>query len=249
MTMPALEQGSDPTRSWRFLGSPGFAITAGILAPIFCLALQDSIVGDLVVEIPGLRFLTVFRIFNYGVIALEMVVLLIWLACGPRLGPWSGPISGALFAGALFSGVLGLVLLPFSMIGLLVIIGVLGFVPFLTSAAYYSNGSAAYRQARAALHGPWLHATVLLGALLVLGIPGAAQSAVSLTVRAAIRGVAAGDPTAMAKLRAWGTVASEDRLVWAYEAERDPTRKQRLADAYQSLTGADVEARLDRLRD
>jgi hypothetical protein len=142
-----------------------------------------------------------------------------------------------------------LVLLPFSLIGLLVIIGVLGLVPFLTAAAYYAHAVQAYRQAREVAGEMWLLGSALLGALLVVGVPGAVPARVSLAVRWAIRDVAAGDPTALARLRTWYRFAHRDRLVWAYAAERDPVRWRRLAEAYKELTGEDVESKLTRIVD
>ncbi|QEH34621.1 hypothetical protein OJF2_31620 [Aquisphaera giovannonii] len=228
---------------------PVFAAFAGIYAPIVCLAVQAVLIPDERFWLPGLGFINAFWIFSYGLMGLEMLLLLAWLAFGHRLGLWNGPASGALFAGALFSGVLGLVLLPVTVVGLPLLIGVLGFIPFITAGVYFANAAAAYHEAKAVMQGPRLMGSVLLGALLVFGVPGAAQTTVSLTVRAAIRGVAEGDPAAMAKLRDWYGFAHRDRLVWAYTAEQDITRKKRLADAYRSLTGHDIESRLARLND
>ena len=146
---------------------------------------------------------------------------------------------------------MGLVLLPFSLIGLMVVIGVLGFVPFVTAVVYYANAVEAYRDARGVAGGARLRGSVLVGALLVIGVPGAAQTGVSLAVRSAMRDVAAGSSSAMAKLRALYRFAPRDSLVWAYEEERDPVRQQRLADAYTELTGEDVESaarKVSRLR-
>ncbi len=132
---------------WGMLHSSTFSILAGIIGPIVCFALQPLLLrGDDLV--PPLRFINVFWLFGYGVIGLEMLVLALSLAVGTRLGAWNGLISGVLFAGALVAGGLGVVLLPFSLIGLLLIIGALGFAPFLTAAAYSAKAVEAYRQAR-----------------------------------------------------------------------------------------------------
>jgi hypothetical protein len=144
---------------------------------------------------------------------------------------------------------LELVLLPFSLIGLLVIIGGLGFIPFVTAAVYYAHAVEAYRQAQEVSGGVRLLDSALMGAMLVVGVPGAVQAWVSLAVRWAIRDIAAGDPTALVRLRAWYRCAHRDRLVWSYAAERDPVRRRLLADAYKELTGEDVESRLARIVD
>ena len=139
--------------------------------------------------------------------------------------------------------------MPFSLIGLLLIIGALGFAPFLTAAAYSAKAVEAYRQAREVSGPTRLMASAVLGGLLVIGVPAVLQVRVSLAVRSAVRDVAAGNPTALAKLRTWYRFGPRDSLVWSYAAEQDPLRKQRLADAYKELTGEDVDSRLARLED
>jgi hypothetical protein len=231
-----------------WLRSGVFAISAGIVAPIVCLALQQVILSGEEFQMPGLRFINVFWLFGYGVIGLEMAVLALRLAFGTKLGSWNGPIAGVLLVGALFAGGLGLVLLPDSILGLMVLIGALGFVPFLTSAAYFANATEAYRDARRVAGGPRLVASAFVGALLVIGVPGVVQAGVSLAVRSAIREIADGNPAGLAKLRTLSQLGARDRLVWAYAAEYDPIRGQRIADAYKELTGEDVSVRLARLQ-
>jgi hypothetical protein len=232
------------------LRSPAFSILAGIVAPIGCLALQLLLLsGEAPIELPGLEFINVYWLFGYGAIGLEMLALALWLTIGKRLGTWNGLFAGVLFAGALIAGGLGLVLLPFSVIALVMIIGLLGFVPFLTAAVYYVNAVEAYRHAREVAGDKRLIGSALLGALLVIGVPGGVQARVSLAVQSAIHEVAAGKPTAMLTLRDWYRFAPRDSLVWSYATERDPVRKRRLANAYKELTGEDVELRLARLQD
>jgi hypothetical protein len=220
----------------------------GITAPIICFALKPFLLGD-DFELPGLRFISIFWIFGYGVIGLGIATLALWLWRGARLGPWCGLVSGVLFACALFAGGLGLVLLPFSLIGLFVIIGVLGFVPFLTAAIFADNAIRAFRQARRSLGKTRTWGTMFLGAVLVIGVPGSLQSWISLSIYQAIDDVARAEPSGMAQIRKWYPYAHVDQLVWSYADESDPTRKDRLARAYRELTGQDVEQRLHRLDD
>jgi hypothetical protein len=233
----------------RIVSSTAFSLAFGIIAPIICFALKPTLLPGDAIELPGLSFISVFWIFGYGVIGLGIASLALWLWRGPRLGSWCGMICGDLLACALFAGVLGLVMLPFSLIGLFAIIGVLGFVPFLTAITFTGNAMRAFHQSRKLLGGPLTWAAMFLGALLVFGVPGSLQAWVSLSIRHAIRDVAAGEPSAMARLRAWYPYAHRDRLVWSYEAERDPVKKDRLARAFHDLTGEDVEVRLYRLND
>ncbi len=96
---------------------------------------------------------------------------------------------------------------------------------------------------------PWAWGSTVLGAAFVVGVPGAIQARVSLAVRHAIGDVARGDPSGMARLRAWYPYALRERLVWSYSAERDQARRERLSRAYRELTGELVEQRLSVLND
>jgi hypothetical protein len=237
-----------PAPPWRqLIDSPGFAILFGIVAPVGCFALKPALVGSN--ELPGLRFIDLFWIFSYGLMGLEIATLILWLWRGDRLGAWSGLVAGVLAGGGLFAGGLGLVLLPISLMCLLIGIGVLGLMPLLTSLVFFRAAGRAFVRAETSSLGTKAWAASLLGLALVVGLPGAVQSVASLTVRSAIRDVAAGDATAARRIRVWHPFGNCDRLVRAYTAEGDPVRKARLAAAYKEVTGSDVEERAWQLAD
>jgi len=243
-----MKPGQTPRSRLRsLLDSAVFALLAGVIAPIGCFYLKPVLLGDFM-ELPGLHFLSVFWVFGYGFMGLEMAALLVWLDWGDRTGSTSAFLSGVLEVGAWFAVGLGVVLLPFSVLGLLAGIGALGFVPFLTGFVYYRQSVIARKRADALMPHRKLYRASFLGAILVVGVPAAAQTQVSLTVRFAIRDLAAGNPAAMARLRVWYRFAHRDRLVWAYQQEKNATRKARLAAAYHELTGDDVERRMAALR-
>ena len=233
----------------RVCESTAFSVAFGVVAPIVCFTMKPVLLPGDGSEIPGLGFISTFWIFSYGVVGLGIASLTLWLCCGPRLGSWCGIVSGDLLACAIFAGGLWLVMLPFSVIGLLVIIGVLGFVPLLTAATFGDHGIRAFHLARRLLGERMAWSTMLLGAVLVIGVPGSLQTWVCLAVRDAISDVALGEPSGMARLRALYPYTDHDCLVWTYAAEHDPDRKKRLAMAYRDLTGKDVENRLSRLAD
>jgi hypothetical protein len=128
-----------------------YDVTFGLVMPVVCFVLEFVLLPALG-WLPGLIFFHRYRLFGYGVVALELCVLTVWLRSGDRLGRWSAAFAGVLLAGALFAGVLGLLLFPFAVPGVLFLgIGLFGFVPLFTSHVYYVNGIAAYRQAKAHL--------------------------------------------------------------------------------------------------
>jgi hypothetical protein len=222
--------------------SPEFAVVFGIAGPILCFSLKPLLISRYI-TLPGLRFIDIFWLFGYSLIGLEIATMALWLRRGDRLGVASGLAAGVLLVGALFAGGLGLCLLPFSAIGLMVGIGAFGFVPFLTSIAFFQAARRAFRQAETPSRGGKAWAAVLAGMLLVIGLPGAIQSVASLTVRRAIRDVADGDASAARRIKFWHPFGDCDRLLWAYESERDPVRKGRFAAAYKDVTGFEADFR------
>ncbi|MCA1635520.1 MAG: hypothetical protein LC802_17965 [Acidobacteria bacterium] len=196
-----------------------------------------------------------FQAFTYIIAALEIVTLLLWLVARGRLGEWATAAGGVLLAGALFCCAVGLVLLPFSLIGLLLLIGTLGFTPFLTGFVYLRNGARAARLARNGLS--WranFVGSLVVGAALAFGLAALGHVGVSRFVSASVEGVLAGRELSASSSRAlravgWLADAEFDRLAWDYNGERDPARRERLASAYRELTAEDLETRLRRLAD
>jgi hypothetical protein len=221
----------------------------GIVAPIFCIAVQFSLIPEMIYDLPGLSFLNTYPIFNYGVVALEILTLTTWLVLGPGVGRWGGLVAGVLLVGSLFAGLLGIVLLPFSLSGLMALIGVLGLVPLGTSFVFFRNGKTAFLLARNRTGYRPALLSLLLGAALVFCVPGVIEARVSGVVRKAIQGIIVGVPDATAGLRRWPPFLYRDRLVWAYQGEQDAVRRERLAKAYKELCGDDIESRLRRFVD
>jgi hypothetical protein len=130
-----------------------FDVVVGIVLPVLCLYFDPLVFrGDMM----GAPVLGRFRLFAYAVVAVEICALALWLAAGARVKEWGGMLGGAMLAGALFSFVVGVLILPFSLIGLMVLIGALGFVPFLTAFVYLRNAwraAGALGRAGAGSHG------------------------------------------------------------------------------------------------
>ena len=241
-----------PTRAQR-----RFDVTFGIVMPLLCFYF-DPIVFRSRYYNSHHGVYSGFRVYAYTISALEMVALCAWLLAAGRAGRRPAALAGMLLAGALFSFSVGFSILPYSFLGLLVIIGVLGFVPFLTAFVYLRNGwRAAGAVGRAGKGSPGLAAVALAcGFFFALGAPGVAQVSVTNEVKAALADVRAGRELSPARLKALRAAGADsgprvyDELVWEYRDERDPARLARLAQAYAEITaGGDIERRLRFLTD
>ncbi|HEX8073136.1 MAG TPA: hypothetical protein VF546_24525 [Pyrinomonadaceae bacterium] len=223
--------------------------TFGVVAPLLC------VIFDPVVFRGGLfgerALLGAWRVCAYLIIFVEIAALLAWLA-GRRTHARARVLGGVMLAGALFSAVVGLALLPYSLLGILFAgLGLCGFTPFVTAIIYLRNGRRALRHAGVAGRA-WR--PVLLCAALTLAVPLATQWQVTRLVRQNVDVLVAGDAgrgRAVETLRVVHRLTGEnlDELVWAYQREPDAARRARLAAVYAEITGADIETRVQALID
>lgn len=237
------------------LGQKVFDVMAGAILPIVCVWCDPIVFTG--AEPPGIGSpFSAYAVGGYLFIFLEILVLLLYLLLGRRLGVLRGFLGGMLAAGAVSACLLGLAILPLTVIGLFLLIGFLGLSPFLTSFVFGRN-------ALRALHGGdrqghpgvrWIVA--ILGAALALGAPLAAQREINQLVSHLSQAESGERPEQRATeiecarcVTRWVGIGSVDRLVDAYDQETDPAAKQRLADVYHEITGRDIESRLARLRD
>jgi hypothetical protein len=233
-------------------GQKIFDALVGVALPLVCLYFDPVVFrsGNFVGPLLG-----GYRLFAYALIGLEVALLALWLAAGARVGEWGGMLGGALMAGALFSLAVGIVLLPFSLLGLLILVGALGFSPLLTAFVYWRNGRRALAASATRLEGVRRTLALAFGATLALGAPAYAHLRVAHAVTHAVEQLTAGDEAqafaATRRLKVYGWIAPVefDSLAWAYAREPDAAKKVRLAHAYRELTGSDVEIRLRVLDD
>ncbi len=164
---------------------------------------------------------------------------------------WSAPVSGVLLTGAIFAAITGITLLPFSVPGILFMgLGLLGFIPFLTSFVYLRNGIRAFRQAKTHMNWRWVTAAMLVGVFLVTAIPAFANWQASQFVAQSIRAILGSDPqqaeyaARTIKYAIWCSDECYSPIVAAYRDETAGDRRVFLARLYKEITGYDIEVRL-----
>jgi signal transduction histidine kinase len=235
-----------------------FDMTFGVVAPVLCFVF-DPIVFKAEFDNP---LLPQYQAFVYMVSAIEILLLIVWLACGPRLQLRTPVMGGVLMAGALFSWIIGVLILPFTLLGLMLGIGVFGFIPFLTGLVYFRNGRSAFEfavdhpagspfltQRRSATSWERVRSTIM-SCVLLLGPPAGLNLAASALVSQAMKAVVYADQQradlAIDEIRYLQLFAKPevDQLVTAYAAENERTRKEELKRRYLKLTGNDIEERL-----
>src|SRR5258708_788674 len=74
--------------------------------------------------------------------------LMFWMGLRNQANRYAPLIGGLFVSAATFSFLIGVLMLPASLIGLIIIIGVLGFTPFATGLVFLRNGVRAINQTR-----------------------------------------------------------------------------------------------------
>lgn len=234
-----------------------FDVTFGIVMPVLCLVCDPVVFQGRLVGDGGIY--SRYRLYAYTISALEIVALCAWLFAAGRAARRPAALAGMLLAGGLFSFLVGFAILPYSVFGLIILIGAFGFVPFLTAFVYLRNGWRALGAVGRAGHGsPGLAAAAALacGFLFAVGAPTFAHVSMTNEVAAALEDVREGRELSPARLRALRLAgaaagsAAYDELVWEYRKERNLMRRARLARAYAEITaGGNIEQRLAILLD
>ncbi|MGB2626660.1 MAG: hypothetical protein WAK20_07705 [Candidatus Acidiferrum sp.] len=221
-------------------GQVVFDLVFGIVGPVGCL------IADPVVFRPdGLAMYGVLqevRLFAYMVSAIALVALLYWLVT--RRG--SRVLAGVFYGAAVFSFVLGVAMLPISMLGLFVLIGVLGFMPFLSGFVFWRSAVRCEESGS----GEQSMAMVAAGFLAILLVPGVVQGGVLFVANRALARVIDSSRSQtkrdVATLRRLRIAAPTDRIVNAYQATGDVVERARLAALYRAITGERIERRIER---
>jgi hypothetical protein len=214
-----------------------FDVVFGILLPIGCLILDPFVFrspdGQLTLLAPAAYLTSGVSFFH----------LIVWLVARRP----ASYMCGALGASALLSFLTGLVLLPYSTWGLMILIGLLGFTPFVTSFVFLRNCARARERGRAQL-GSRRHLGVAVAAFaVVLALPWAAYATFVHQVSGAIEAALSSDPRAASRaqvaLRRLGKLDGTNGFVTVYEREGNPERQRRLAELYRAVYGVRIERR------
>ncbi len=223
------------------LGTAGqrwFDVMFGIVAPVVCLIFDPGVLRADGPELFGP--LKEARLFAYLVIAAGILGLGYFLVTRRA----SLFLAGMLHGAALFSLAVGVVLLPMSVLGLLFVIGVLGFTPFVSGFVMWRNAQRC-REAAMARGNGWR--VVALGAAMMLGVPMGVQASLWMLANRAMARVIGGGGDVSREVRVLRLVrvaARTDAIVEAYQRTDDVRERARLAAAYGEITGEKIERRI-----
>lgn len=148
----------------------------GVVIPLTCVVADPIVFTD-----QGL--LEEYRPFAYLLSSVSILAMAAWLLWRERLGALAAPIGGLFIAGSIISFLVGVILLPYSLIGMFFLIGFLGFTPLFAGLVYLRNGIRAIRGSGSFLEGKLVWQAAVLAAIMALVIPYVVNGPVSWTIR------------------------------------------------------------------
>ncbi|MCU1264242.1 MAG: hypothetical protein JWM21_560 [Acidobacteria bacterium] len=230
-----------------------FDVLFGAVGPILCFAFDPVAFRG---GILGKPLLGDYQTFAYLFSGFEILVLILWLSWGARLDFLNNFVGGILVGGAIFCAVLGCLLVPYSLMGLVLVIGVLGFTPFITAFVYFRNGYRAFQSQGGLAADPLQGGSLLLGCLLAFAMPVLLSIGINQFVSNSVEEIIHGDAQqasiAARRVRPLSLLsgAKFDRIVDEYMKDSsDLPRKERLKISYKEATGEDIDPKVAILMD
>ena len=230
-----------------------FDVVFGLVLPIVCL-LADPLVFKSF-PIFGPAIFEDYQLLAYVVCTVEMGVFLVWRTFPTKVNAFSPLFAGVFLIGACFSTVIGLAMLPLTLVALLMLLGVLGLLPFFAAFVYLRNGVRALRAQPN--HAPilfrlWL--AVMSGLFVIVPLTFAtiyAERSIEGSVDTMIYGSSYQAEVAAHRLKWFRFIPLKqcNRLALAYGREWDSEKRAVLSRAYWELTGEDIDLRQRMLSD
>jgi hypothetical protein len=203
----------------------------GVVLPVIC-CLFDPIVFNGALSHNG-ALLGSFKPFVYLLSFVSIVLMMLFLLFGSKLKWFNAVLAGLFTIVSAISLIMGVILFPLSLIGVLFIIGVLGFTPLFAGFAYARNSFRAFNFAKISLDKTLLWNLVLVSAIFSFAVPYVFNS----NVKAILNNIKDGDST---------TIHENKNLIWyvspfvnfdSLTLETCGNSKKELREAVYELTG------------
>lgn len=115
-----------------------FDVSFGLVLPIICFLVDPIVFKSPAILGPPL--LEDYQLTAYLVSTVEMGFFLVWRTFRAKVTALSPLFAGVFWAGAIFSALIGVAILPVTLWALMIVIGLPGFMPFLSAFVYFRNG-------------------------------------------------------------------------------------------------------------
>jgi len=149
-----------------------FDWTFGVILPIVCVAADPIVFRSDILLTEHNVLLGDYRTFAYVLSAVSIMAMAAWLLWWQRLGEYRPFLGGLFLVGAAISTLVGVVIFPYSVIGLVFLLyGALGFTPLFSGFVFLRNAVRAIDGATDDLPKRYVVRAVILAALYALVVP------------------------------------------------------------------------------
>lgn len=142
----------------------------GVVMPTLCIA-ADPIIFRSSLELGGSAWLGNFQTGAYALGILSTMGMVAWLIWGERLGAWQPLLAGLFFIASIAAFVTGVVMLPVSLLGLILVIGIFGFTPFFSSFIFLRNAVRTFQGASTSMRKDYIWYAAIVAALYAVVVP------------------------------------------------------------------------------
>lgn len=222
----------------------------GVIMPVICFVFDPTVFKG---NAFGTAILGTYKPFAYLLSFVLVMAMSAWLIWGAKLKWLNGFLAGLFLVGGLISFTIGVFLFPFSLMGLIILIGVLGFTPLFTSIVFLRNSFRVFQTAKPVLDDGVLIRSFALAAIFSTVVP----AAVNVEINKLIDEMKDGDAQRIWEnaqtLKYISPLVNLDKIVLPYHRtapdRRNTERVKAIADAHQVVTGEDIETKTRILMD
>jgi len=221
----------------------------GVILPVVCFVFDPTVFKG---GMMGAAELGTIKPFAYILSFVLIMAMSAWLIWGEKLKWLNAFLAGLFLAGGIISLGIGVILLPLSLLGLIVLIGVLGLTPLFSSIVYFRSAIRAYRSAKPFLEKKVLANAFILSVIYSLIVP----YVINVEIKKMLDEMTNGDAQTIRSnaqiLKRIAPLVNFDALAEKYAFENRSTNNEKtiaFREAYLKLTGKDIEPRGNRLPD
>ncbi len=215
----------------------------GIFLPVVCFFFDPVVFRT---NDAGAPLAGQYKPFAYVLSFVSIMGLLAFMLWGVKLKWVNGFLSGLFFAGAIVSLMVGILLFPFSLMGLVILIGALGFTPLVTAFVYWRNAIRAHKTALPGLGLNLSARMVILAAMFAVIAPAILNVRIQKGLKTMQNGNAAEIRRTADRLKYVAPLVDFSSLYLRYDATgkfAETEENRALAESYKTLTGKSFGSR------
>lgn len=222
----------------------------GVIMPLICFIFDPIVFKG---GFGGGALFGSYRPFAYVLCGACILTMSVWLVWREKLRWLSGFIAGLFFLGGAISLCVGIILFPFSLLGLFFLIGALGFTPLFTAVIYLRNAFRALHTSKMFLAREIRYYAFGFGIVFSVSLAWTINAQIKNSLENMIKGDAQTVYAEARKLKYLTILVNFDRLAQSYyrpaENEQLEEKMQAIADVFKQLTGEDIDSKAHFLMD